>query len=468
MNGGIQVFFYVLVCLFFILKRTELKQIKIRIADQKFRRVGQAILIGCALLLVRVLCAPDDAWSKIALLTLFLCGWTTVPRLGNWPAYARQIWLLYWTVLCTTTFNHDLPVIALCSILLGLLVCKLWANFLLGAEDSLEDILPSCVWLSILAWASLTGRPEASVGNPLLACLSISLVLKWLPAALLANDKYFVRRVVLSVCAGLALSLVLNSVLLQPKLMLLAVLFAAGTLSSYVFQNESNGADWEILLQSTTFLVSLGILTLIATRLIGDIGLVVLCAAACINVGKGMFASSFWICRLLIQGFVMSNVANVTGINLMHPYCTAALFLGFLTILFLSVILHISTRLPAALLAYLLMGLTVPPAILYLIHEEPAASFLIATNVVAISLVSFVPLIYKELTTTSQSSLMLMPWLLSTVALLFAPLIEIGNHATVSTRFQIVAYAGVAFLVIYGVLIYRNRASRQSIAVSGD
>ncbi len=213
---------------------------------------------------------------------------------------------------------------------------------------------------------------------------------------------------------------------------------------------------------STRFLVLLGILTLIATRLFGDIGLVVLSVAGlrCTSLNMSVFASFFWISRLLLQGFVAAYVANVTGINLMHAYCSAALYFGFFAILFVLLILHINSKKWLPLAVMLFIGLLAPPIFIYLMHEEPTASFLVAANVAAILLISFSAMIFKG-KNASQANLMLMPLMMLTTALLSGPLVAIGNTATVSARLQLVSYVAAVPILVYLVFFLIDFSKRR-------
>lgn len=462
MNQIIQIFFYSLIALFFVLNWSNLKQIKVELVNPKLRTLGIGLSIIYAILLLRVLMTPDDIWSRGCLLVLLNFALAFLLKRINWPAYAIQTLLLFWNVFSTSTLYHNLSSPVLCLSLLGLLIYRLLESFFFTTDDNLEDIFPSCVWLTSLCWASITGQSEANIQNIVLSCLSVSLIMKLLPANILANDKFFIKRIILSICAGLVLLVILNTVLLQPNAFLMSKLFMLGLLVSYLFQKDFVDEQISDLIKAVTFLIVIGLCTLVATRLIGDIGTIILATACCTNVGKGMFASLFWSARLLIQGFVLGNVDNVTGINLMHPYCSAALYFGFLTILFIFIILRSSEKQWQTLAILLTIGLFAPPAILYLIHEEPGASFLIAANVVAISLISFANLIYKE-SNDKQNNLILMPIMLSAASLICTPLIEIGNHSTVAGRLQIISYAIAILIVIYFIVSNVTKRTRNSV-----
>ena len=78
-----------------------------------------------------------------------------------------------------------------------------------------------------------------------------------------------------------------------------------------------------------------GICTLVASRLFGMEGLLILAAATVVAPipGSALIAGLFWSSRALLQSYVSQFNPNVTGVNLMHNYASAALYAGFLVII---------------------------------------------------------------------------------------------------------------------------------------
>jgi len=468
LSKEILLFFLVsaLVSLFLLFKKDRPERLKFSISKSELKGFAISILALSILLALRIFFVTDEVWSNLILFAVSF----TVPfllRRLDLPNEALKVLLLSFVVLPVA--SNDLSAFASLSLLLGLLANKLLENLSFRLDNGFDDIVPACVWLTVLAWSGLTGHGAAQTENILLSCMSIALLLKCLPPSFTINDRFFIKRLAISASAGLVLLIILTKVLLLPTTTLLAVLYSVGLFFAYCFETKSSeNDDMNTVLRSTTFLAVLGVLTLVATRLTGDIGLTVLSSTCVLCTGANVviFAALFWLSRLLMQAFVSTYVANVTGINLMHSYCSAALYFGFLGILFSSLILHFGNKkLPVAML---LLGLLVPPAIIYLIHEEPTASFLIASNVAAISIFAFSPLMFKGENILRQGNIMLMPLMMSTMSLLYGPLVTVGNQATVVNRFQLVSYVAAAILVIYFVVAYLSKTMCKSISVSGN
>ncbi len=457
-----------LIYMYSLFKQGKISGLKFLSIKPEGKVFGIAILSIGAFLSFRTFFSASEAVEGMFIFLVAL----NVPfflRHFNFAPAVIQLILLFLVVLLSSIFGSTLPATALLSILLALLVNKLLENLVFSPGNQLEDIAPACVWLAVQSWLTLNGNNNHNVGNILLSCLSISLLLKLTPSTLLNNDRLLGKRIVLSLSAGLALLIILNNVLLLPKLAGLAVLFAIGIFFVYFFANESaDKEDIGRLSYCVRFLVALGILTVIGTRLFGDLGLIVLLSTSLLAGGFNnlLLPSIFWSSRLLIQAFVSTYVSNITGINLMHTYCSAALYFGVLAILFLLATLSLKAKPWLALSIVLVTAILIPPAIIYLFHEESAASFLIASLVSMVSLISFFPLLYKGQDSLQQDNLMLVPMMMTTVGLLYGPLVQIGNEATVASRIQLISAIAVAFLVIYLVLLAVNRISISGKPVS--
>lgn len=455
LSTGVLVFFFltVLGALLLSCKRELFGQLKFSITSNE-TKMFVAILAGISITLAALLqFLAEDAIPNVALFAVAF----SLPfflRRVNLPYQLLKLLFLVAAVLSVSFVSPHFSNLAPMCILLGLLVYKTTDSFLFSGENRLDDILPACLWLALTFWGFLTARNSGNIENILLSCLSISLLLKMLPSSLIGNDQFFAKRIALSVSGGLLLLLILTRVLLLPKMALFAALFGAGIFFFYLFENlVLSELDISKLSVCTKFLVLLGILTLVATRLFGDRGLLVLSCASlvCSSSNIALIAGFFWISRLLLQAFVLTYVDNVTGINLMHAYASAAQYFGFLTVLFLSIVLQINKRKWVTPLMIGSAGILVPPTLMYFIHQEPAASFLVAVNVAAISITSFSPLIFKD-KDARQDNLMLLPLIMLATALLSGPLVVSGNMATVTSRFQLVL--GVSVVLLFICLVF--------------
>src|SRR6185369_9754581 len=87
-------------------------------------------------------------------------------------------------------------------------------------------------------------------------------------------------------------------------------------------------------------LIVIGIFTLLASRLFGTVGVLVMAATTLVAIrgGVAQIAALFWITKTFAHAFTEQFNPNVTGINLTHPYSAAGLYAGFLIVVFASVL----------------------------------------------------------------------------------------------------------------------------------
>jgi hypothetical protein len=125
----------------------------------------------------------------------------------------------------------------------------------------------------------------------------------------------------------------------------------------------------------------IGIFTLLATRLFGNLGMAALGAGCMVGNFSQIpaCAAIFFGARILEQVFAYANVSNVTGINLNHPYVSAALYLGLFSALGLMALLKDVSDRRIAAAAFALQFQPLAPAL--------SAISCIVKPLVAISLV---------------------------------------------------------------------------------
>jgi hypothetical protein len=463
-------------CLTFLIllfKQGRFSQLKFQASKSEGQTFGIAVISIGALLGLRAFISPGDDLIDTSLFLVALTLPFFLKRL-QCTEVLLQVVLLILVVVMSVVFSKNLAAPAYLATLLGLITYKILENLLFSTNNRLDDIAPACTLLAFQSWFAATGSNDPDAGNILISCFSISLLLEMVPSALLDSDRFFLKRLALALSGGLGLLIILSKVLLLQNLGWAAALFASGIFFVYFFANApaKQEEDFNRLSYCLQFLVALGILTVAATRLFGDLGLIVLLSTSLLSgsSNRTLLASIFWSSRLLLQAFVSTYVANVTGINLMHPYCTAALYFGFLAILFLLAVIHINSKSRLVPLALLVTSILLPPAIIYLLHEESAASFLIAALVSTVSLVGFFPVIYKGADLLPHDNLMLVPMLMATMALLYGPLVTIGNEATVANRMQLLSITAGVLLIFYLLLlaITRFRSTGKPVSISGD
>ena len=132
----------------------------------------------------------------------------------------------------------------------------------------------------------------------------------------------------------------------------------------------------------------------------------------------------------------------------------------------LSVLLQSIAKKAVITTLFLLAGLSIMPVIMYFIHEEPTASFLIASNTAAILIFAFSPLLFKEVTTQRPGNLLLIPMTMSATGLLYGPLVAMGNEASVASRFHIIF--GLTVALIIGTLSYFIRTELILVSIPGN
>lgn len=474
LSTGVLIFFLasVLVCGFFLLRRGQ-PSLKFSLGPDEAKGFFITLLVLSAVIGLRALFTTDETVSATISNTVLFASALALPfflRRANFSYELVGLLLFLSAVLLVFLAGSNMSLVSLMCAGLGLLVYKIIENLALEDENRFDDIIPAFIWLSGICWISLTGQSPDRSPNILLSCLSVSLLLKLIKPYFISGDKLFAKKLAkqfaFSVTGWLALLLIITRLLLLPKIASLAACYGVGIFFVCLSEDLSFAYDGlHQLSQCMRFLVALGILTLAATRSIGDMGVAILSAATllCAPTNIAVFAGFFWLSRLLTQGFVSTYVSNVTGINLMHAYCSAAQYFGFLAMLFVAVALYLDAKKWMTPVMVLLLGVLGPPALIYLIHEEPFASFLIAANVAAIALCSFSPIIFKEHNIFKQGNLLVLPLMMSISGLLSSQLITIGNSATAASRLQLVASIAGILLVIYLLLLL---VSRKKIGIS--
>jgi hypothetical protein len=469
LSTGILVFFAftaVLHLAISIVREKWLKQLNFRIPASLFRQIALYVLVVGALLGLRGFISEDALSTEL----LFAAG-VLLPfilkRVGVQSGPLGVILLLL--AVCQTKFlPQQLPNTNALAALLGLGVYKISENIIFGLENTFDDVLPALIWLTGSFW--LTSANASAVAplqeNILLVCLTLSLWLKFLQTPFLSEDKVFIKRILLTAAGGLALLLIIMKVLLVPKMAPLAALYAAGLFFTYMFEPAGQSEEKQTF-DPVRLLVLIGVLTVAATRLFGTYGLLVLAPATIVStVPEGAaLAGMFWISRTLLQAFIVLYNSNVTGVNLMHSYTSAALYGGVIVVFLLSLAIRDikNTCLTTAVL--LIACALLPPGMIYFLHEEPSSSLLIAATVAAITISSLVPVFYKRQETSAQKNLMVVPVLMATASLLAGQLVERGNQATSASRLQLVIAMAALTFVVYLAFYFYNLSKTRGQAI---
>lgn len=328
------------------------------------------------------------------------------------------------------------------SFLTGLLSWKAVENLLRKPESTLEDILPAFVYLSGALWFKVGGATELAIRNCsiVLASLVIGLFLRWSERPLVGNDPYWWRRILIAASGGLFLLIVINKLLVAPNVSTIAALAGASYFVAYLFEKLTQKEDEAgEMLKGFKSLVFVGILTLVATRLFGMLGLLVVASGATVARLPGMAqtAGLFFGARVLLQAFIVMYNPNVTGINIMHPYSYAAMFAGVLSMFVISSLFRETDArkyLPAALIG---AGVALPVVANYFLHAEPAGALISSALVGAVLLAMFLPHAF-DLHLPEHENIILVPPLMISVAYMSADLITLGNDAPSALKTQVI------------------------------
>jgi hypothetical protein len=127
----------------------------------------------------------------------------------------------------------------------------------------------------------------------------------------------------------------------------------------------------------------------------------------------------------------------VTGINLTHSYCTAAMYAGFVLICIFSLFMRDIANKWLYLILALGLSVALPASANYFIHAEPTGSLLISAGVASILIVIFAPAFYQR-TMESQDTIILLPALMGTVAIMSNELLAFGEASTNHDRLVVV------------------------------
>jgi hypothetical protein len=489
--AGSSLLFYIAVVLsFFISLFSEKSGLQITLQHLKSGNWKPILpqLFG-SLLLVAVLCGCmvglnlqiASAWSYMLGSTLLIALLTALQI----SAELRGLILITMGFAVFSTFgdasNLALPVLAS---LLGLMIGKL------GQSATWEDFTLPATWLAGLYWivTSVAEKAMPEQASLLTLMLAMALLLRAAQAVpLLRNIPSIWRALFLTVTAGLGGWLVIQNILLQPALLPWAGLFAGGTVLGFLIPSPVAVTDVSRTSSDEAgptqigliALLLTGIATLIASRLFDSLGWVILAAGFIVNRQSNGYVDAgalFLLSRLLLQAFLVQYNANVTGINITHPYASAAMFAGFAGMLIITgwfKWLAVSTdspdrnaafnqSMPQHVTQWLLCLGTVLVAGLsnYFLHAEATASLLLALVVTGVCLGYLANFKSPQLT-----GMPLMLTLLSLCSVLAMP--EVLNWGNEAEKNQKLIVLGVALLLfVIGGVIQRFSSGRKPIQVT--
>lgn len=378
----------------------------------------------------------------------------------NIPSYLRGILLLGGAVAVTSTVQTDF--VALSSALTGILTVKLTENIGSGQESSLDDILPPFIWLTSIMWLNAVepAKEIAAKAALILGVMSVSMLMRFVQGPFLAvakpaDDKFFVKRVVLTLTAGLAVLCVIVKLLNLMQFQALALLCGGAYFLTYLYK-DLNGEERYSLdgQQALRMLVLIGILTLVAMRFFGSFGLLAMapCAMIAPLSSAALFPGFYFASRVLLQVYLQHFNMNVTGINLTHAYASAAQYAGFL--LGIAMLLMLREKMDRRVLLSLALSSCIITPVLsnFILHSEPTCS-LFAAAIVSCFLLSVIGPPLQNSSSNGAENLALIPALMISSGILTSGLLSLGLSATIAVKSTVLSY-GIVFFIIIAVIFW--------------
>ena len=249
----------------------------------------------------------------------------------------------------------------------GLLLIRTCLNFSQGNKIGIElqDIASAVVYISAALFADqtsgLSGVPMQKA-RALVECAFITTALITVfQRPFTFGDRIWVKRLTLCVTAAIFFLVLVTKIVLAPEYLNLAVIFGFSMAAFYAvdgFTDKTTPTDERTgTVRAIMQVLMLGIITLAASRLYGNIGLG--CVAACTMVGlhgfgRGVVTAAmalFIAARIFEQYFALNLVSNVTGVNMQHAYVSAANYFGFFVVMALALLLKETTATNARVLS---------------------------------------------------------------------------------------------------------------------
>jgi len=401
----------------------------------------------------------------------FFIGAVALPMLLSQiglPPFLRSLLLLAGAVAFTCFVPIDHYQGAVAAAVAGLVCWKSADNLLLNQEKStLEDFIPPFLWLVSILWTKTVDAENwlAPHQNMILASFVAGIFMRWIQDPFLKVDKLYVKRLCLAVTGGLVLLCLVTKVVVALELAKLCVIAGGGYLLTYMLQAmDQAGENDSVAMKSFKQLLFLGIFTLLATRLYFTPGLIVLAISTMIATRSGgaAIAGVYFGSYIFLQTFIFKFNSNMTGINVMHPYTSAALYAGLLIAITASLLIRERMDSRSRTLLFISATLIAPAATSYFLHAEPAASLLLATLVGSVIIGMFArALANSEL--KGYDNVMLVPAQMIAVGLLTGDLIATGNVADSQQRMTALIGLAVACSAVLGIASFMSRQNTEEV-----
>ncbi|HEY9687893.1 MAG TPA: hypothetical protein V6C52_13035 [Coleofasciculaceae cyanobacterium] len=443
----------------------------------------QRLLFGFPVMLVLYAIAAllkIDAASHAPYFLVAYVGYWVLSCLKLEPVLRGIILLLLgftWLPLQATGVETDyLPLL---SFLFGLVTARLS-----NAQPGWEDFTLPATLLIGNYWIALS-MPETAIPAQmglLLIFIALGLLLRTIAILpLFPKGPALLQPAFLTLTGGLSAWLTVQTLLWQPNLLHWVWLFSGGLGLAFLLAppsaTEDHATEEPPILNRIIQVVLIGLATLVASRLYGTLGWLVLATALLVNHRVRpviAIAALFWLSRSLLQGFIFQFNPNVTGINITHPYAGAALYVGFIVMMLLPIL---TNRLATTeegqpnTIIYsggpLAWALTLSTCILagglanYFLHAEATGSLLASLTVAGLG----VSLLGNfHLPTLSVQPLMF-TLLITSSALLGNELIATGNESEKSQKILVLGGAFLLYALIFW-LMQRSASGRKPVAIA--
>lgn len=334
----------------------------------------------------------------------------------------------------------------------GITMMRLVLNLIKPTEARLDDIAPAFVYLSGLLFISGTDSPSQNVYGKRWTLLNSAFIVSTLVSLLqrphMTDDRLLVKRLVLTLSAGLGYLVLVTKLANAPEYTRLALLVGAGYAMAYGLDALGRRSDATASIRQVLIV---GIFTLLASRIYGNFGIAVLGAG--LMVGHFTQAPAavalFFGARVLEQVFDYTYNQNVTGINLNHSYVGASVYFGlFSALAILALIKDVSQR---RVLAVILAssGALLAAAVSYFLHGEAASGYLAALVISGILVCLTGRNFLSEDDANKSLSLVLVPALATASAILSNELLELGQTADMNTRLTVLGVMAASVVVAF-------------------
>lgn len=339
-----------------------------------------------------------------------------------------------------------------------------------------EDLALPATWLIGHYWIALAS-PESMLASHqalLTLFLAVTLLMRAIQSlGLLPKQPSVLTPAFVVITSGLAAWLGVQTLVLKPALLNWVWLFTGGTLLGSLLDagasndHQNTSSTPPSLVQSAIQLVLIGIAALVASRLFGTLGWVVLATGLLGNRNAGqavMVGILFFLARTLLQGFLLQYNPNVTGINITHPYASAALYIGFALMLLLPGLLNRLCPSPSNAQAIEPQASQPAPAISlfsigcvligglsnYFLHAEATGSLLVALTTAGLG----VSLLGRIQSSSANAYPILFSILTINGALLGHELLDMGNEADKAQKLTLL---GITLIIALALLLVSQK-----------